>query len=146
MKPQRFILVAALAVAPLWTVSATQSTALQQGHVTEERQDTPLPPDLHARYEQLVRAFRSGNVDDIQTICLPNAITITTHVRWGDNSEYGIDINIPFARDRFASEILDVSIEPDGAYLLRTSSSYLFFVETKQHGWKLYRYGDKPIE
>ncbi len=60
--------------------------------------------------------------------------------------EYGPDINIPFLTKGFHKYILNLRKDSEDTYLIRTGSSYTWFVRTKSEGWKLYRYGDKPIK
>ena len=60
--------------------------------------------------------------------------------------EYGQDMNLPFLKRGFHKYILNLRKESDESYLIRTGSSYLFFVRISGGDWKLYRYGDKPIE
>lgn len=107
-------------------------------------QDKELPKPVQAAYDDFVRVLEKGNPDEIKAAMLAGAVEITSQPR-KDNAEYGTDINLPFLSKGFRKEVMNTRKEKDGTYLVRTSSSYLRFVETKQ-GWRLYRYGDKPIE
>ena len=46
----------------------------------------------------------------------------------------------------FQKSIHTLDKQGDGGYVIRTNSSTLYFTETNNAGWKLYRYFDKPIE
>jgi hypothetical protein len=114
--------------------------------LVEYRGDVTLPDDLYTVYAQLVAAVETGDQGAIQQYCLPQAVTFTTGARPEASREYGQDMNLPFLKRGFHKYILNLRKDSDDSYLIRTGSSYLFFVRTKRGGWKLYRYGDKPIE
>jgi len=114
--------------------------------LVEYRGEVELPDSLYTVYAQLVEAIESGDQDAIQQYCLPEAVTITTGARPEQTRAYGQDMNLPFLKRGFGKDILNLRKDSDQSYLIRTGSSYLFFVRVHSTGWKLYRYGDKPIE
>ena len=105
-----------------------------------------MPEGLHRIYVALVKAMDAGREEEIKSYSLPQSVKISRETRPEKSREYGEEINLPFLKTGFNKEIQGVRKEADGIYLIRTNTSYLFFVETKNSGWKLYRYGDKPIE
>jgi len=114
--------------------------------LVEYRGEVKLPDDLYAVYAHLVEAIESGDRDAIEQYCLPEAVTFTTDIRPEQTREYGQDMNLPFLKRGFHKYILNLRKDSDQSYLIRTGSSYLFFVRVHSTGWKLYRYGDKPIQ
>ncbi len=106
----------------------------------------PFPPALLAAYEGLVLALERGDPGEINKHCLPQAVSLSTAPRPAKTREYGTDVNLPFIKQGFDRHVRSLRRDALDVYLVRTGSSYLFFVEGKQSGWKLYRYGDKPIE
>lgn len=123
-------------------IFAGPSEALLKGYRGQGR----LPKDLYDTYAELVKAIETADQADIQGYCLPHSVTFTTGVRPEKSREYGADMNIPFLKKGFRKDILNLRKDSEDTYLIRTGTSYLFFVRTKTTGWKLYRYGDKPIE
>lgn len=57
----------------------------------------------------------------------------------------GDDVNIPFLRSGFVAGIVFVRKLSDQAYLLRTGSSSIYFVDVSGQGWKVYKYTDFPV-
>ncbi len=114
--------------------------------LAEYRGKVELPDDLYTVYASLVDAIESGDQGAIQQYCLPQAVTFTTAVRPESSREYGQGMNMPFLKRGFHKYILNLRKDSDQSYLIRTGSSYLYFVRTHGGDWKLYRYGDKPIE
>ncbi len=108
--------------------------------------EAQLPDSLYKAYADLVKAIQTGEQGNIERHCLPFSVTFTTKDRPPASREYGQDINMPFLKDGFHKYIFSFEERPDDTYLIHTGSTYMFFVETKTAGWKLYRYGDKPIE
>ena len=88
-----------------------------------------LPETLKTTYEDLVAAIKSGDSSTIKQYYLPFSIEITDQ-----------------QRESFDETIASVRKDDDNCYLVRTTTTALWFVETKTMGWKLYRYLDKPIE
>lgn len=105
-----------------------------------------LPDDLYDVYAAFIRAVKTADLGDIQKQCLPHSVTFTTVARSEKMREYGPDINIPFLKKGFHKYILNLRKDSQDTYLIRTVSTYMWFVRTKSEGWKLYRYGDKPIQ
>lgn len=114
---------------------------LRDYHGTE-----PIPVDLYRAYEELVAALARGDASAIEQLCLPRSVLITREERPTKERIFGEDINLPFARAGFHRYVLAVQRYATDTYHLRTASSYMYFVKTSTGGWKLYRYGDKPIE
>ena len=111
----------------------------------QDQEKPVLPKNLRETYNALVKAFESGKKEKIESFILKYAFTITTGMRPKERQEYG-PMNLPFLKRGFAKKIQVFRKENDGTYLIRTGTSYLRFVETKKRGWKLYNYGDKPIQ
>jgi hypothetical protein len=105
-----------------------------------------VPDALYQTYAKLVKAMRAGSEEDIRLYCLPHAFLIEPDPRPEKAQQYGRDMNLPFLKTRFRPEILAVRKDPYGCYVLNTATSYFFFLETKNAGWKVYRYGDTPIQ
>ena len=108
--------------------------------------EVQLPDDLYDAYAAFVKAIETADQGTIRRHCLPHSVTFTTAPRIDKMREYGPDINIPFLKKGFHKYILNLRKDSEDTYLIRTGSSYTWFVRTKSEGWKLYRYGDKPIE
>ncbi|MBM4043942.1 MAG: hypothetical protein FJ279_02410 [Planctomycetes bacterium] len=104
------------------------------------------PEDLYDTYAAFVKAIETADQSSIQNHCLPHSVTFTIRSRSEKTREFGEDMNIPFLKNGFHRYILDLRKDSDDTYLIRTVSSYMWFVRTKSEGWKLYRYGDKPIQ
>ncbi len=105
-----------------------------------------LPDDLYDVYAAFIKAVKTADFGDIQKQCLPHSVSFTKDARPEKMREYGPDINIPFLKKGFHKYILYLRKDSKDTYLIRTVSTYMWFVRTKSQGWKLYRYGDKPIE
>ena len=114
--------------------------------LVEYRGEVELPDDLYTVYAHLVDAIETGDQGEIQQYCLPQAVTFTTGARPEQSRAYGQDMNLPFLKRGFHKYILNLRKDSDQSYLIRTGSSYLSFVRTHTTGWRLYRYGDKPIK
>ncbi len=133
------ILLASCQVAPKPDVGATPSApAAATGDA--------VPAELRATFDRLLAAMLAEDLAGITREALPHAVTVTTTPR----GEYGTDLSLPFVKSASFDRTLRVS-HRNGAccMLLRTGSSYFHFVEIPEGGartWKLYRYGDKPIE
>jgi hypothetical protein len=105
-----------------------------------------IPESLLEVYTELAGAIISTDWTKVQTMCLPHSVIFTKEKREDKLREYGRDMNEAFMKDSFSPLILSVTKDSDDAYLIRTATSYLSFVHTRSGTWKLYRYGDKPIE
>ncbi len=120
--------------------------ALSKELLNDYRGEVQLRDDLYDAYAAFVKAIRTADEGAIQRHCLPHSVTFTTGSRPEKTREYGQDINIPFLKKGFHKYILNLRQDSEDTYLIRTGSSYMWFVKTTSEGWKLYRYGDKPIE
>jgi len=114
--------------------------------LNDYRGEVQLPDDLYDVYAAFVKSVETADQSAIQKHCLPHSVNFTTGARPEKTREYGQDINIPFLRNGFHKFILNLRQDSEDTYLIRSGSSYMWFVKTKSEGWKLYRYGDKPIE
>jgi len=103
------------------------------------------PDALYVAHARFTQAMKAGDADAIRACCLPAAVRIDAQMR-KKHVEYGSAINIAFAKTRFTPEILSLRDEGAGCVLVRTGTSYLRYVLTAKHGWRLYNYGDKPIQ
>jgi hypothetical protein len=93
-----------------------------------------------------VKAVETLDKRVIEKHCLPHSVTITTAGRPKETREEGWNINIPYLQSGFSKQIEGFKKESEDTYLIRTASSYMRFVNTRSEGWKLYDYGDRPIE
>ena len=105
-----------------------------------------VPSDLYETYAKFIKAIESNDPGEINKLCLPQSVSFTSETRPNESREYGQDMNEPFLKQGFEKYIFNVRKDGEGCYLLRTSSSAMWFIETKSMGWKLYRYLDKPIQ
>ncbi len=105
-----------------------------------------MPDRLYDTYSRLVNAIETGDQGDINRFCLPHSITFTTEQRPQQHREYGQSMNIPFLKKGFDKYIRNLRNDAQGCYLIRTNSSAMWFTQTGQMHWRLYRYLDKPIE
>ena len=94
----------------------------------EYRGDVQMPDDLYQTYEQLVRVFTEEQ-NRILEFCVPHAITITTELRSEKSRAYG-SMNRAFLKSGFQKQILGLRKDSQDFYLVRTATSYLFFVRT----------------
>jgi hypothetical protein len=98
---------------------------------------------LDAYVEFATRATQAG---DLQPLLLPHAVAISAEPRPEEMREYGPGINLPFLKSGFSPTVLSIRKDAEDAWLIRTNSSAIWFVETKSGGWRVYQYLDKPIE
>lgn len=84
----------------------------------------------------------------LNRLILPQAVEFTTDRRPQENDRefYGADINAPFLQSHFDPNVMSIRKDSDDAWLIRTSTTALWFVETKSGAWFLYRYIDKPFQ
>lgn len=123
-----------------------QQNAAPKELLKDYRGEVQLPEDLYDAYAAFVKAIETADQGTIRKHCLPHSVKFTTDVRPEKTREYGQDMNIPFLKKGFHKYILNLRKDSEDTYLVRSGSSYMWFVRTKSEGWKLYRYGDKPIE
>ena len=109
------------------------------------RGETQIPDALVQKYGEFVKSARQPQ-SDFLNIMLPHSISISYQERPAATREYGGDLNLPFLQNGFDAQVQSVRKDGADCYLLRTTSSALWFVETKSQGWRLYRYLDKPIK
>ena len=105
-----------------------------------------IPDELYKTYEQLVAAFKKGDRAAIERICLPEVVGINTGIRPPDLANVGAHLNLYFVRTGFSPQIAGARQYGANVFLLRTATSWLFFVETKSGAWLLYKYFDKGIQ
>jgi hypothetical protein len=104
----------------------------------------PVPDGLRKAYTAFARQTKEGAVE---SYLLPHAaVAITRQARPEKEREYGRDMNLPFLRNGFSSDVRSLRKDPDDCYLVRTGTSAIWFVQTKSGAWKIYSYLDKPIE
>lgn len=105
-----------------------------------------MPPDSLVRaYAAYAEAARAGNLDRLWTMCLPQSVTISREPRPEGEEGHGEGINLPFARKHFHEKVLTTRKENACCRLLRTGSTAIWFVQTSECGWRVYRVLDKPI-
>jgi hypothetical protein len=126
---------------------ARQTAAAQYKQLLDEyRGPVILPGELLDTYGRFVTATKEPTPEVFNEFCLPNSVEITVDPRPEKGRFYGRDLNLPFLKNEFASRILVLRNEDGKAFLIRTATSYIRFVDTAATGWKIYDYGDKPIE
>ena len=130
----------------LCACAMTQDKPREKKLLKDYHGEVQLPDDLYDAYAAFIGAIETADFGEIQKHCLPHSVSFTTAARSQKMREYGPDINIPFLKKGFHKYILNLRKDSEDTYLIRTGSSYTWFVRTKSEGWKLYRYGDKPIE
>ena len=141
-------MVAGMICAVVWCVApvnAQETNALFQLY---DRSD-PVPQDLSQFYERLIAVLQTGKVAQIATFCLPEQVEITIAPR-PDNPQFpdtGNDLNLAFIRrGHFDKVVVDVRKDSDSEYVLRTSSTAMWFKRESDGTWKLARYLDRPID
>ena len=60
--------------------------------------------------------------------------------------EFGTGINIPWMKEHFSASVMSCRNDPDDTFLIRTGTTYMYWVQTRSGEWKLFKYGDKPIK
>ena len=111
-----------------------------EGHKGEDQ----IPAALVRRYGEFAEGARDPGGDFLSSL-LPASIGISTRERPAATRYHGSDLNLPFLRKEFEPHVWVVLKNGADCYLLRTTTSTLWFVETKSQGWRLYRYLDKPM-
>ena len=130
----------------LWTLILAGPAYAGKDLMHPAYKDRPIPQTLYTAYSQLVTAMKAGNSERIKSHCLAHAVTITASPRQPGHEEIGIDINLPYAKSMFSPLIMGSREDPLNCFLIRTGTSYFHFIRVDNAGWKLYRYGDKPIQ
>ena len=111
-----------------------------KGYLSECRNDagTILPSEVYHAYKHLIAAFNSGKQEQIEKLCLPGTIKITTDPRPPRLAPgYGADVNLPFLRKGFDPFILKVAKVSDTEFGIRTATTGLLFTKTRDGNWKL---------
>ena len=112
--------------------------------VAEYKSDDKVPQSLlDAHVEFATRATKGG---DLQPLLLPQAVEISSAARPEKSREYGTEISLPFLKSGFQPKVFSIRRDAADAWLVRTGSTALWYVETKTGGWRVYRYLDKPIQ
>jgi hypothetical protein len=103
-------------------------------------EDRP-PEKLRATYAAFVASIPGGGQ---AKFCL-GSVEVSDA---GDpnRGEDGAGINIPWMKEHFGAKVYLCRNEGDDTFLIRTGTSYLFWVQTKSGAWRLFKYGDKPIK
>ena len=121
---------------------ATSAFCAEESDLFKECRE-PVPISLKDTYKQFATAARDGKPEKF---CLPNSVAISTASRPDKSKEYGQDLNIPFLKSLFSVEVFSARKDADDCWLLRTGTSAIWFVQTKNGDWRIYRYVDKPIQ
>ena len=132
---------------PRSTVGFTVVTvfALASAACGSPESDFGLPPELVASYQRFVHAATQGTAEDVQKHLLPG-ILIEADPRDASTPSYGAEINLPFMHSQFSPRLVLVRQYTEDAWLLRTPTSLLVFVNTAHGGWLVASYRDKPME
>ena len=102
--------------------------------------DNYPPEKLRLTYAAFVASVKAGGV---AKFCLSSVEVNETEDPKRGNTAPGI--NVPWMQKNFSEKVLDCRKEPDDCFLIRTGTSYLFWVQTRSGEWRIYKYGDKPI-
>ena len=103
-------------------------------------EDRP-PEELRLTFTKFAESVKGGGQ---AKFCL-NSVEVSDQED-PKRGEYGTGINIPWMRKNFSAEVMGCRKDSDDTYLIRTGTTYTFWVRTRSEGWKLYKYGDKPIQ
>lgn len=104
-----------------------------------------LPSSLSQSYSSFIAACKRGDEERFKSFLRPGAVEMSLKPRT-EHYEYGRDLNLPFLRDHFSDQSLGSSQLSASVYSIRTATTYISFVKTAAEGWKIFRYGDKPVE
>ena len=110
------------------------------------RGDQKLLDSLLRAFARFAEATGKPSAEILNKFTLPYSVAVTTIPRNEKLSEYGTDMNLPFLKTGFHKQILNLRKESECCYLIRTASSYIRYIKTAEGYWKIYNYGDKPIE
>lgn len=103
-------------------------------------EDKP-PQKLRETYAAFVASIPGGGQ---AKFCL-GSVEVSNE-RDPERGEYGTGINIPWMKEHFSAKVQVCRNDGDDTFLIRTGTSYLFWVQTKSGAWKLFKSGDKPIQ
>ena len=126
--------------------SETELTAKEKDLLSQYHGEVELPNSLLRAYWQFTEATEDATKDKLKGFTLPYAVSFTTVARGEANNEYGVDMNLPFLKTAFHKQIMNLRMESEYCFLLRTGTSYIRYIKTASGDWKIYNYGDKPIE
>ena len=115
-------------------------------YVADYRSEPRVPETLLDAYVKFVEESRKGEARNLQSLILPQSVEIVTTPRVEATREFGTDINLPFLRSGFDPKLVTARRDADDAWLLRTATTAVWFVQTKSGVWRIYRYVDKPIQ
>jgi hypothetical protein len=121
-----------------------ESVAAPHEFVAEYRSEDKVPQTLLDAYVKFAETAQAAG--GLKPLLLPHAVEITTGARPEKMREYGTDINLPFLASRFNPKVFSIRRDADDAWLIRTGTSAIWFVETKSGKWRVYQYLDKPIQ
>lgn len=127
-------------------VEKIELTKMEQDLLSDYHGDVKIPDALLRAFAKFVEATEDANEEQLKTFCLPYSVQFSSDQRTGLYREYGTGINLPFLKSHFHKQILNLRWENDSCLLVRTGSSYIRYVQTSKNEWKIYNYGDKPIE
>lgn len=135
-------IVASIACCMVLLAPALPLAAEEEDPFREYRGDEPVPERLRETFARFAKAAKSGSV---VSYLLPHAVEQTTGRRPESSREYGQNINADFLQNHFQGMVQTFRKDFDDCYLIRTSTSAIWWVQTKSGEWRVYRYLDKPI-
>jgi hypothetical protein len=109
-------------------------------HVEEQ-----VPQLLVQAYAAFVKETRE-KVPDLSRYVLPGGVQVSHEARKKGDENRGDDLNVPFLTSDFVANVEIAAKIGEDTWLVRTSSSALWFVHTHSDKWMICRYLDKPIE
>ena len=143
----RILPLCVLAFAAVSAAKPPASSPAPHPFVADYQSEHKVPQPLLDAYVKFAEAAQGAQAaSDLEPMVLPHAVDITTAVRPDETREYGPGINIPFLRSGFSPKVFSFRRDADDAWLVRTGTSAIWFVETKGGAWRVYRYLDKPIQ
>jgi hypothetical protein len=104
-----------------------------------------IPDDLLAAYNTFADAAKKADGDSVSQLILPHAIRMRAMMDRA-NTETPEDICLWRLGDKFSPDIMAIRKDASDCYLIRTASCATWWVHTKNMGWKLYQYQEKPIK
>jgi hypothetical protein len=106
----------------------------------DRREDMP-PEKLRLTYEAFAASVKTGGQ---AKFCLPHSVEVSD-AEDPKRSDLAPGMNIPWMKKNFSEKVMGCRKDPDDCFLIRTGTSYLFWVQTRSGEWRIYSYGDKPI-
>jgi hypothetical protein len=103
-----------------------------------------VPQLLVQAYAAFVKETQE-KVPDLSPCVLPgNGVQVSHEARKNGEKNHGSDLNLPFLTSDFVANVEVARKVGEDTWLVRTSSSALWFVHTHSDKWMICHYLDKP--